>query len=288
MKKGNLDMNKFRNALITTAVFFLPVLPSFSAPPGGAPQLTITTAEPKFGTPPTQLVIQGRNFGVTPGTVSLDIYVLQIIAWTDTQISAFLPNNLPAAKYRTTVSNGTAASQTDVFDVAIGAIGPQGPAGPQGAVGATGPVGPVGPAGAQGIQGFTGLPGPQGPQGVPGATGPAGMSDIYVGRFFAVGFPFPLLNPPGLDIFSVPVPAGNYWINMTLNVGFNDGDDQTLDCLLSTGTHVFKRRNTGFDFVVVQELVTLVAPSTITAHCTGFNVDPKNGVLVAAKVGAFH
>src|SRR5690242_829619 len=43
----------------------------------------------------------------------------------DTQISTFLPNNLPPATYLVTVSNGTAASRNDVMDVAIGAVGPR-------------------------------------------------------------------------------------------------------------------------------------------------------------------
>jgi hypothetical protein len=102
-------------------------------------------------------------------------------------------------------------------------------------------------------------------------------------------------DDPGKDVFSVSVPAGNYWMSMNLNVIFQDGDAQTFDCSLSTGQHVAKRRGDGVDFVTLQEVVTFLAPATITVHCTGFAVSLENqapgatvGTLIVAKVGAFH
>ena len=250
----------------------------------GGPQPVITGAVPNFAINPTQLTVSGSNFGTVQPLVSLDGLPLAVMSFTDTLVVASLPTNLTPGSYLLTLLTRDKTNQpfTAEFDATLGAVGPKGD---QGDRGLTGAQGIQGPQGAQGPQGF---PGSQGVQGVPGPQGPAGTSDVYVARPTS-GF----FDQPGRDVYSLPVPAGNYWIIMTLDVYFADSDNQTLDCVMSTGHHVLKGRSQGSDFVTLQDVVTLPAPSTITVHCTGFQVETENlslgaGTLIAAKVGTFH
>ncbi len=141
------------------------------------------------------LSITGDNFGVQGldarvilGHSSTSFKSLPISSWTNTFITAVLPNELEVGEgiyvvfvaNELALENNPASLQIDRMDVTIGARGPngpQGPAGPAGDVGPQGPQGAGGPQGLQGVQGPTGQRGPtgdRGPQGPQGPQGPVG------------------------------------------------------------------------------------------------------------------
>lgn len=142
----------------------------------------ITSATTDSTTNPTQLTLNGRNFGLNQPAVRLQGTPLTLISYTDTQVVAQLPANLPPGSYLVNLSRYQQLVAA-AFDVTIGAAGPHGPKGdqgpqgldgPQGAVGPQGPKGDTGAQGPQGVKGDTGAPGQQGPQGYPGPQGPQG------------------------------------------------------------------------------------------------------------------
>lgn len=135
------------------------------------------------------LIITGRDFSQKAPRVVLGQVALEVLASTDTEIQAKLPEDIQPGSYRLRLSrekHWERFSGRAEFFFTIGAVGPQGPAGAVGEPGAPGDMGPQGPIGLTGQQGERGLPGldgsigpigpagPQGPVGPIGATGPMG------------------------------------------------------------------------------------------------------------------
>jgi hypothetical protein len=113
------------------------------------------------------LVITGENLAAVdrPPVVSVETYVLPIVAATASRIEAQLTAPLAAGTFLLVVRRGTGGNDIAYFAVALGEngpkgdtgdAGPQGPSGPQGPAGPTGPTGPAGPAGTQGVPGVSG------------------------------------------------------------------------------------------------------------------------------------
>jgi hypothetical protein len=119
------------------------------------------------------LTISGTGFGTVAPRVKLATIALTITRFSNSAISAALPEKTPPGAYLLSVENMT-TRKTDVFAAAIGQIGPAGQAGPAGASGPRGATGPQGLAGAVGPKGATGAIGPTGAQGLAGVTGAAG------------------------------------------------------------------------------------------------------------------
>jgi hypothetical protein len=130
------------------------------------------------------VTIYGTNLstGNHPSTpvVWLNDETLAVRSFTESNIVATLPANLPAGTFALEVDIAKKSYTLDMtFGVQgpggiTGPQGPQGATGQQGAQGATGPQGPAGPTGATGATGATGPQGPQGPEGPQGPQGPAG------------------------------------------------------------------------------------------------------------------
>jgi len=93
------------------------------------------------------------------------------------------------------------------------------------------------------------------------------------------------LNAPGQDIVSKQVPAGSYVIFFKINLGSLDADPQNAECHLTTGDSSTTRIE-GFSdaSLVLQDASTFSATTTITAHCTGFNIIANRNILTALKV----
>jgi hypothetical protein len=102
------------------------------------------------------------------------------------------------------------------------------------------------------------------------------------------------LDPPGADVISKQVPAGSYLIFFKIPLINFDGDPQRASCTLSTGDSSnirlagFTEADTGI--LVLQDVATFLAPTTITVHCTGFKTVvatsglPGRIVLTALKI----
>lgn len=129
------------------------------------PYIQATTTD----APLQQITITGLNFGTVKPMVTLDGIPLSLITYTNTNITAFLPNNLPPGTYLLIVQSGF-TNLPGWFFTTIGAVGPKGPTGAPGSVGPTGATGPTGPQGV-GLQGQAGPTGATGPTGTPGPAG---------------------------------------------------------------------------------------------------------------------
>jgi hypothetical protein len=106
-----------------------------------------------------QVTIQGTSFGSTRPVVIMDTWPLLVSTYTDTMVTAILPNNQAPGTYALSLTTGTPPAKTALFVAVIGEQGPPGPSGPPGPVGPKGASGPTGPAG------------PAGPVGPPGTAG---------------------------------------------------------------------------------------------------------------------
>jgi len=122
----------------------------------------------------------GRGFGTSTGRLVLTgsrgalFAELHPVTWTDAEIVALLPPDIPPGAYHLRVSTRPTRRHhgwDDWLDITIGV---QGPRGEPGAAGPQGPTGDPGPQGEQGVPGPAGPPGPPGPQ---GPTGPSGVID---------------------------------------------------------------------------------------------------------------
>jgi hypothetical protein len=101
------------------------------------------------------------------------------------------------------------------------------------------------------------------------------------------------VNPPGRVIISKEVPAGTYLIFFKTAFFNIDGDAQNVSCRLSTGDVETIRLGANGDahtgMVVLQDAATFATTTTISVHCSGFNVSISAGVgsrivLTALKV----
>jgi hypothetical protein len=105
-------------------------------------------------------------------------------------------------------------------------------------------------------------------------------------------FPF-VLDPPGDDIVSKQVPAGSYIIFFKIGLTNDDDSPQNVTCTLSTGDIASLRLGAEDDgdtgILVLQDVATFSVPTTITVHCTGFQINTTflgRAVLTAIKVGS--
>jgi hypothetical protein len=154
----------------------------------------IESVEEMFTTVPSQLTINGVNFGTAKPTVTLGGIPVAVVLYTNVKVVVQVPASIdaaPGAYFLTLTQGGPGASTIFVSD--IGAVGPAGPTGPTGPKGATGAIGPQGP---QGVTGAIGPQGPQGPAGPPGQnsaafmTGRINSNDFNISHFtFYVGAP---------------------------------------------------------------------------------------------------
>lgn len=147
---------------------------SVAAAFGNDPIVTATTIDAANQV----LLIQGSGFGSAQPQVTLDLFSLQVMNYTDTAVVAMLPNNKSPGSYLLSLTRGTPPAKSGDFVVTIegSAPGPQGPKGNTGPAGASGPAGPVGPAGTPGPPGPAGAIGTAGPAGSRGLAGPTGAT----------------------------------------------------------------------------------------------------------------
>lgn len=94
------------------------------------------------------------------------------------------------------------------------------------------------------------------------------------------------LDAPGADIISKQVPAGSYLIFFKAAMNNNDGDDQDVGCTLTTGGSSSIRLAPSLTgMMVLHDAATFSATTTVTVHCTGFQVLPSGkNVLTLLKV----
>jgi hypothetical protein len=89
------------------------------------------------------------------------------------------------------------------------------------------------------------------------------------------------LTAPGKDVISKEVPSGSYIILFKESFTNFDNDPQDLTCALSTGDSSTIRLGSFDDartgMLVLQDATTLAAATTITVHCTGFNITTSAG-----------
>jgi hypothetical protein len=114
--------------------------------------------------------------------------------------------------------------------------------------------------------------------------GAAGSSAAYHNTSV---FPF-VLDAPGDDVISKPVPAGSYLIFFKIDLYNNDDDPQNVSCTLNTGDLATIRLGGNGDahggMLVLQDIATFSLPTTITVHCTGFQIFVRKSTLTALKV----
>ena len=132
-------------------------------------------------------------------------------------------------------------------------------------------------------------------------------SDLSTVAYHAVRDDFLGLTAPGQIVISKQVPAGSYFISFRIGLRNGDNSHQTAACSLSTGDSALLRLDPGnsgdiFDpeseahlgVLVLQDVATFQASTTITAHCVGFGITTGGSqgfssgsrVLTALKVGS--
>ena len=238
-------------------------------------QASIASAIPDSSSNPSQLTINGQNFGSVRPNVTLEGIPLSVLIFSPTMVTALLPSGLKPGTYFLVLEPNGRREKRAEFDVALGAIGPKGDRGAPG------------PAGPQGIPGPQGVPGPQGPPGTGG-----GGADVYSVTGAAVGLR--ILPKP---VATLNVPAGKYWITFTSTVTNTTADilnpTDTIACAIS-GVGGFNAVRLGPDanqaVMSLQGVATFAAPATITVNCQGFVLQfsgqSENNVLTALAVGA--
>jgi hypothetical protein len=161
-----------------------------------------------------------------------------------------------------------------------------------------------GPQGIQGIQGIQGVPGINGTNGAPGtngtdgapgvdgAPGPAGFaSEAWIVRGPGGPFGAQLKNFIPETLGSIDLPAGTYTLFAKVNVYNADLDSQVATCELSTGEGSDNPLRIGSGEAVpfvLQDLLTLSAPGTVTFTCNSWDAQATNGKLTAISVSAIH
>jgi hypothetical protein len=166
-----------------------------------------------------------------------------------------------------------------------------GPVGPQGPQGLKGDKGDKGDQGDQGLPGSPGSPGAKGDTGDPGAPGAAGAgAEAYIGRGDLVS----LDNNVHTTVASIDLPAGVYALFGKAVLLNQDDDEQSAACQLSTGEETFlynipaASASGWYQYVGVQDLVTVASPRTVVLTCSTFHGRAQNGKLTAIKVAAIH
>ena len=121
---------------------------------------------------------------------------------------------------------------------------------------------------------------------IAGAGGSSSAFHLYV-----LG-PIGPLNNPGLDVISKTVPSGDYLVFIRLRLVNEDDDEQPAECSLrNSGVFVDKDladipRGFKSATLVIQGEISSPSTTTITIHCSGFNVRAQEIVFTALKVGS--
>jgi hypothetical protein len=136
------------------------------------------------------------------------------------------------------------------------------------------PKGPQGDTGAPGPQGATGLPGPAG---APGAQGPAGVSQIIMRRHPDL-VRMDLGAGSHLDLVSMQLPAGRWWVSANTNGFYDVTPGSTFRCaLLVNGDQPEPAQALGLGsgdtlsragVFSPQVAVTAAAPTTVVLRCS--------------------
>jgi len=102
------------------------------------------------------------------------------------------------------------------------------------------------------------------------------------------------LNDPGQDVVSKTVPAGTYAIFASMTLRNDDlHDAQDVVCNLRIGALFGREHRFRLDFVgepgwltdaIFQDAATFNSQTTITVHCTGFNIVAESRVLTVMKI----
>jgi hypothetical protein len=137
----------------------------------------------------------------------------------------------------------------------------------------TGARGPRGPEGPQGVAGATGAPGSAGPAGATGAAGPSNV--VTAASRNAV--PFGLNGPSSIDVVSVSVPAGQWWVLGSGSIVYDGSTGDFFRCALAFGNKAGGAASVGRfgsspggmlgGDLLVHEGVTLTGPTRITLRC---------------------
>jgi hypothetical protein len=147
-------------------------------------------------------------------------------------------------------------------------------------------IGPRGPVGNHGTNGN---------DGAPGAPGPAGPSDAYTGRCDVCGG----ISNPGKTLVTRELPAGLHAVFAKTDIRNIDNDAQDAQCRLSTGETSILRIGSADTFagtgqginksqIILQDLLALYAPDSVTLSCRAFLGDASQAKTTAVKVGALH
>jgi len=109
--------------------------------------------------------------------------------------------------------------------------------------------------------------------------------------FHAVDDHFFVLDSPGRDVIFRQVPAGSYFISFRVSLRNDTDSPQTASCTLSTGDSATIRLDGEEDgdsgVLVLQDVATFGAPTTISVHCTGFQIVTSGRIVMTAlKVGS--
>ncbi len=187
------------NALKALASFLASALLFVVAPHVGQCKTPFIVSTQFNATSQSVLTISGTQFGANSPAVYINNIALNIISYTDTQVTVNLPSGqsalAPGTYVLLLVRNGIEMSNTTTTNSATFLV----------TVGATGPQGPSGPAGPQGLQGSIGSAGAMGPQGQQGIQGPAGPGLVRVTDAVAHSYPLALsplvLWPTGVSPF---------------------------------------------------------------------------------------
>jgi len=100
-----------------------------------------------------------------------------------------------------------------------------------------------------------------------------------------------VLDSPGRDVIFRQVPAGSYFISFRVSLRNDTNSPQTASCTLSTGDSATIRLDSEEDgdagVLVLQDVVTFGAPTTISVHCIGFQIVTSGRIVMTAlKVGS--
>jgi len=193
-----------------------------------------------------------------------------VIAFTPTAVTVLLSPGLRPGAYRLTLEPNGHSEKIADFEAVIDTTGPKGDPG------ATGPPGP---------------PGPPGPQGPPGA---GGSSDVY-----SVTAPSAAIRIIPLQVATLTVPAGQYWIMFTATVTNTTSDILNPTNSIRCGFANFGASNSvqlGPDdnvaVMALQGVASFSAQTAISVTCAGssirFSGQSDNAVLTALKVSSIH
>jgi hypothetical protein len=92
-------------------------------------------------------------------------------------------------------------------------------------------------------------------------------------------------------VASIDLPAGVYTLSAKVNVVNQDADPQDATCALSTGEGSGNPITLASGFeepFVLQDLLSLNAPGTVTLTCNSYDGYAANGKLTAVSVSAIH